>query len=84
MKVAIYIVEGTTQLVLTPEGDWEKNVTKQFAEGGADAKIMRGNFYECQGGWYREGGSEQSLILRLDSGKAPSVSDAPFPADGSE
>lgn len=75
MKVAIYIVEGTTQLVLTPESKWEKNVTDQFAEGQENARIMRGTFYECAGskplgGWYREGGSDQSLILRLDSEKA--------------
>lgn len=70
MKVAIYIVDGTTQLVLTPDGAWEKNVIKEFGQGHEAVKIMKGSFYECAGnnlgGWYREGGTEESLILRID------------------
>lgn len=64
MKVAIYISEGTTQLVLTPESDWEKNIVDQISQGPQQAHIYRGSFYECQGGWVRHGMSENSLILR--------------------
>jgi hypothetical protein len=54
VKTAIYIENGVTQLVLTPEDEWEQNVLKQFGEGdAATVKIMRGSFYECRGGWSR-------------------------------
>lgn len=69
MKVAVYIENGVTQLVLTPEGEWEKNVTDRMASDGEyDVTIMRGEFYECRGGWFRQGypSSERSLILRAD------------------
>lgn len=69
MKVAVYIENGVTQLVLTPEGDWEREVTKKLASDGEyDVTIKRGEFYECRGGWFRHGfpSSEDSLILRAD------------------
>lgn len=66
MKVAIYIEDGVTQLVLTPQNEWEKDVTKKVAEGHQQVSIRRGEFYECQGGWYRHGTCENSLIFRMD------------------
>jgi hypothetical protein len=69
MKVAIYIENGVTQLVLTPEGEWEREVTKKLAsDGDYDVTIHRGEFYECRGGWFRHGyaSTEDSLILRAD------------------
>ena len=69
MKVAVYIENGVTQLVLTPEGEWEREVTKKLASDGEyDVTIRRGEFYECQGGWFRHGSQqhEGSLILRAD------------------
>ena len=70
MKSAIYINEGTTQLVLTPDNEWEKNCLKMIKDGG-DVSTYYGEFYECQGGWYRQPSlgvsrSEQSLIFRID------------------
>lgn len=63
MKVAIYIAEGVTQLVLTSENDWEKNVTKSVTQGSSQVDIRSGGFYECRGGFIREDPEEQSLIL---------------------
>lgn len=65
MKVAIYIEDGDTQLVLTPENDWEKSAIKNICEGGATAEIMTGEFYENRAGYHRQGTSERSLILRV-------------------
>ena len=66
MKVAIYIVDGTTQLVLTPTNPWEEAVCKQVGKGEQQVNITRGAFYECRGGWYRESGDDNSLIIRCD------------------
>lgn len=55
MRVAIYIADGTTQLVLTPESDWEKNVVRSIGRGDASARITCGSFYETRGGWIRHG-----------------------------
>ena len=54
MRVAIYIEQGVTQLVLTPEGEWEQEVCAKMASNGDKVvTIMRGSFYECRGGWTR-------------------------------
>jgi hypothetical protein len=63
MKVAIYVEDGWTQLVLTPENEWEKSVTKAVSEGPQPAQIKRGSFYQCQGGWVRQGSDDESLML---------------------
>lgn len=64
MKTAIYIENGTTQLVLTPENEWEQQVVRCIEEGDQAVTIHRASFYECRGGWFRQGTSDQSLILR--------------------
>jgi len=63
MKVAIYIEEGATQLVLTPENDWENSVIKALKTGEQTVGVNYGGFYFCQGGWFRESGNRDSLIL---------------------
>lgn len=65
MKTAIYVADGVTQLVITPETDFEKGSVAQFEKKPLSVKIMSGSFYECQGGFVRQG-SDQSLILRVD------------------
>lgn len=65
MKTAIYVADGVTQLVITPETDFEKESVAQFEKKPLSVKIMSGSFYECQGGFVRQG-SDQSLILRVD------------------
>ena len=71
MKVAIYVADGTTQVVLTPETAWEKTVAELVLEDQGQVQAFKGIFYECQGGWFRQSPYEpsretQSIILRLD------------------
>lgn len=66
MKTAIYVADGVTQLVITPETDFEKKAVDQFEKKPLSVRIMSGSFYECQGGYVRQG-SDQSLILRVDA-----------------
>ena len=65
MKTAIYIENGDTQLVLTPENEWEKNVITSINKGQESVKIFSGSFYECRGGYHRSGTTDESLILRV-------------------
>ena len=70
MKTAIYIQDGDVQLVLTPENEWEKNAMNSFGDQ-MEVSVMRGQFYECKGGWNRFGDyqlqsdADRSLILRI-------------------
>ena len=68
MKTAIYIENGITQLVLTPETDWEKQVTNSIETGIQNVSIHRDSFYKCREGWTRFGGGDNdSLILRVSA-----------------
>lgn len=84
MKTAIYIEDGTVQLVLTPESEFEKDALSSFRDKPLDVKLFDGTFYDCRGGWVRqsayrrEGGmfgddfgsaNDKSLILRIDKGE---------------
>lgn len=75
MKTAIYIEDGVVQLVLTPEGDFEKNALRSFEANGLETQIFAGSFYDCRGGWTRQkqfyshslhssDDNDRSLILR--------------------
>jgi hypothetical protein len=78
MKTAIYIADGVTQLVLTPETDYERSVLDTLGNGEQRAKMFKGSFYECSGGWVRQTSSfssdysgynrerDSSLIVRVD------------------
>lgn len=77
MKTAIYIEDGTVQLVITPESDFDKNALSGFREKPLEAKLFIGSFYDCRGGWVRQSQynshmhslspemDDQSLILRV-------------------
>ena len=80
MKTAIYIEDGTIQLVLTPENDFEKNALKSFGNKKTETNIFGGSFYDCRGGWVRQndyyssniyggGSDDRSLILRTKETK---------------
>ncbi len=83
MKTAIYIEDGTVQLVLTPESEFEKNALSLFREKPMEARIFSGTFYDCRGGWVRQndfhtgftyGGknpNDESLILRYSKPQEP-------------
>lgn len=78
MKTAIYIEDGTVQLVITPESEFEKNALRSFEENSVDAtpveaEIFIGSFYDCRGGWVSQShhssghphaSDERSLILK--------------------
>lgn len=81
MKTAIYIEDGTVQLVITPESEFEKDAMRTFGDGPVDAKMFRGSFYDCRGGWVRQTAAlpegnyihqsqdreDRSLILRMSN-----------------
>ena len=82
MKTAIYIEDGTVQLVITPETEFEKNALTSFEQKPLDAKIFAGTFFDCRGGWVRQADyntnsfgqyerdvNKRSLILRIDTPK---------------
>lgn len=75
MKTAIYIEDGVTQLVLTPENEFEENVVKSFSDKEFEAFIYEGAFYDCRGGWVRQkhfdpshssSKDDKSLIIRTE------------------
>lgn len=45
MKTAIYIENGFTQVVLTPENDFEQRIVNNLDSKSIQA--FRGSFYEC-------------------------------------
>jgi hypothetical protein len=77
MKTAIYIEDGTVQLVVTPETAFEKNALSTLQENKIEAKLFSGAFYDCRGGWIRQtahqtsgqfhssDAEDHSLILRV-------------------
>ena len=81
MKTAIYIEDGTVQLVITPESDFEKDAMRSFGDGQVEAKMFRGSFYDCRGGWVRQSeynahvydlsahNGDHSLILRMSNAR---------------
>ena len=72
MKAAIYIEQGVVQVALTPDNEWEKNALKMIKNAGS-VKTFKGDFYYCQGGWYRHGPQvEESLMFLIEGEKAES------------
>jgi hypothetical protein len=67
VKTAIYIEDGVTQLVLTPETQFEKDACGTLFDKPLQAKIYEGSFYECHGGWTRQFTGDKSIIFRVSS-----------------
>ena len=77
MRSAIFIEDGVTQVVLTPENETDRSVVSQIEEAAKQGALAvhRGTFYQCQGGWtiYEHGGwmdsrtPPSSLMLRVAS-----------------
>ncbi len=84
MKTAIYIEDGTVQLVITPETNFEKNALTTMREKPLDAKLFDGSFYDCRGGWVKQTANhrtgmhgngyanDSSLIIRVN--ETPDIS----------
>lgn len=53
MKTALYIENNRTQVILTPENNYEKEVLKQINANQVETTIKIGNFKDCKGGWTR-------------------------------
>lgn len=74
MKTAIYIEDGTVQLVITPESDFERSALKSIENKPTETQIFSGAFYDCRGGWVRQtsfyhgsyssDNTDRSLIIR--------------------
>lgn len=82
MKTALYIADGVTQVVMTPQTETDKRVCEQIESiAKGSVRVFRGSFYECGGGWVRFDNSERylndwqtddrSLILRADERRDP-------------
>lgn len=67
MKVAIYTEDGITQIVLTPDGEFETAALAHLHKPGAALTVLRGSFYECRGGYIRQGANDTSTLLRIDA-----------------
>lgn len=65
MKIALYIEDGTEQIVLTPETATEKSIVGKLHDGQRRLSVHKGSFYECRGGWVRQSSNDESTILRL-------------------
>ncbi|KKM74404.1 hypothetical protein LCGC14_1400650 [marine sediment metagenome] len=75
MITAIYIKDGRTQLVLTPETEFEVSIVGQVDKGEHEVKIYTGSFYDCQAGYTRQKRQpfydhsppkDESLIIVMD------------------
>lgn len=68
MKTAIYVADGITQLVITPETEFEKEVFAKVDDKLLSAKIMTGSFYESRAGFVRQSpGDDKSLIIKVNA-----------------
>lgn len=76
MRTAVYIESGVTQLVLTPETEFEQSLLREIREGAPmSTRLVSGEFYRTGGGWIRsglspfEGGSApKSLMVIIEKG----------------
>jgi len=75
MRSAIFLEDGYTQVVLTPENDFDKAALAAIEKAGGALSIKRGEFYHCQGGWIREpywnATSPESLMLVVSVPRPP-------------
>ena len=65
MKIALYIENGLEQIVLTPETDTERGILGKMHDGDRELSIKQGGFYECRGGWTRQGDGDRSTMIIL-------------------
>lgn len=71
MKASIYIEDGTTQMVLTPQNDFEEAVMKMVENQDSEVTLHNGTFSECNGGYIRHynnsSGDPKSMIITIRS-----------------
>jgi hypothetical protein len=66
MQTYIFVENGTTQIVLTPETDFEKHIVEDFDFSKSIINTFKGNFADCQGGWTRLYNNKDSIIIKCD------------------
>lgn len=66
MKTSYFINEGRTQIVLTPENDFEKNVVNEIKNRETNVQVFKGSFTECQGGWTRLYEDIETVMICFD------------------
>lgn len=65
MKTGIYIENGKTQIILTPEDDFETKIINSVKEKQVEIADFTGSFSECMGGYIRQYNDKKSLMLLL-------------------
>lgn len=62
MKTSIFLEDGFTQIVLTPETEFERSSLKALREA-SNISVKEGTFYHCLGGWARQGAGVESTMI---------------------
>ena len=52
MRCTLLVEDGLTQVVITPETEFEKKTMEALRPDG-NYSFFRGHFHECRGGWVR-------------------------------
>ena len=72
MRTALWMVDGTTQIVLSPETEWERVALKQIKSG--TLTVFEAEFFDCQGGYWRGvSRSTDGLFGVVDSGPRDTI-----------
>lgn len=75
MRIAFYSEAGRNQVVLTAETKAERAVLETMHTGARAVTVMRGSFYQCQGGYVRQGDDNASTVLAFDDRAEADVSE---------
>lgn len=69
MRTAIYVEDGVTQIVITPENEFEKDIVESIENKNLSTRIVTGQFYSCVGGWVRhtEHNAGSSIIIKVEN-----------------
>lgn len=79
MKIALYIEDGLEQITLTPQSDVEKGLVFKLVDHQRAIEAHRGSFYNCRGGWVRQGPGDDSVMLVLRRREADGAGEAETP-----
>ena len=79
MKIALYIEDGREQIVLTPQTKTEGAILRSLTDGHRSLSVKKGSFYNCQGGWTRQGSDDESAIIVLDEPEKACAPGSPIP-----
>lgn len=65
MKIALYIENGVEQIVLTPDGEFERSLLAKLDAKDRVLTIKHGSFFETNGGWIRHDDGDRSTMIVL-------------------